>query len=262
MKPSGAPADRPFEDQAKTRANIRSSAMAHALLAPLILLAACQQGDQPVPTDARTAQVPSAPQEIDSVDRAAMFEEKTDAYVFSYGWPAAVGEIPPLRGRLTAERNERLENLKQEAAEGQREAKRQGFEAPPHAFSKDWKVVTDLPRFLSLSADIYTYTGGAHGMSLSDALVWDREAREAIAPIDMFVAEASLDRAAQTRWTGNARRNAVRRSNAATTASAIASHRPRTARSSWGLLRGRSSTGSDFSSRPIMQDPMPRAAMR
>ncbi len=38
-------------------------------------------------------------------------------------------------------------------------------------YSKEWKVVADLPRYLSLSADMYLYTGGAHGNSAFDSLV-------------------------------------------------------------------------------------------
>lgn len=184
------------------------TAMAMALAMPLTLLAACGQDDTSAQTNtaeqaamsqpAADAAPPEPPQTPEL--QPGTIKDDTDRYKFSYSWPAAVAAIPPLVALLKQESDEKLATLKKDSADWQKEGDERGFDAPPQSYSKEWKVVTDLPRFLSLSADIYTYSGGAHGMSLSDGLVWDRQAREAIAPKDMFVSAGSLDRAARTRF--------------------------------------------------------------
>jgi hypothetical protein len=57
--------------------------------------------------------------------------------------------------------------------------------------------VADLPRYLSLSSNIATYTGGAHGNYGRSALVWDREAGKSLDPKDMFDL-AALEQATAT----------------------------------------------------------------
>lgn len=185
------------------------SAMAIALAAPLALMAACGQEDMPEQLAGRTAadappvrEAPSTrqPDAQSAGAQAVSIADSTDDYEFSYGWPPAVAAIPALAAHMRDESDQRLARLRQEAAEWQVEGDQRGFDAPPQSFSKEWKVVSDLPRFLSLSADIHSYSGGAHGMSVSDALVWDRQDRKAIKPVDMFVSAGSLDRAAQARF--------------------------------------------------------------
>jgi hypothetical protein len=61
-------------------------------------------------------------------------------------------------------------------------------------------VVANLPRFLSLSASLYEYGGGAHGDSAFDALVWDREAKQALDPKAMFTSPAALQAALGAPW--------------------------------------------------------------
>lgn len=171
-------------------------------LAPLAIAAGCDQGVEPAETvqsDSATS-TPPAPPQAEPAAKAVSFEDKTEDYQFGYSWPAKVSAIPPLAERLASERAESLARLKQEAEAWQREGKAQGFDAPPNAYEKEWQVVTDLPRFLSLSADIYTYSGGAHGMSVSDSLVWDRQDGKALKPTAMLQSEDALDRAVQARF--------------------------------------------------------------
>jgi hypothetical protein len=120
---------------------------------------------------------------------------------FAYKWPAAVSAIPALTQQLTNERDKAVLAQKGEW---------EGMLSYPDmadcmtcsnlAFSKDWKVVTDLPGYLSLSADMYFYSGGAHGGSDYDALVWDREAGKSLAPEAMFRSPAALQEALGAAW--------------------------------------------------------------
>lgn len=116
---------------------------------------------------------------------------------FAYTWPAAVSTIPALRDRLDAEREKTFAEWKGEWEKAKIESPPDCVSCRSRGYQKDWQVVTDLPRYLSLSAPIYSYTGGAHGGTVFDALVWDRQTGKAIAPIDMFRSAAALDAATQ-----------------------------------------------------------------
>src|SRR3546814_10231818 len=58
-----------------------------------------------------------------------------------------------------------------------------------------WQRVTSTPRFLSLSAEIETYSGGAHVMQSFDTRIWDRNRRERMKPLDLFQSSAAFDTA-------------------------------------------------------------------
>ena len=120
---------------------------------------------------------------------------------FSYSWPAEVSAIPALVERFTAERTEILAEQKAEWEEAKREfAGEDCVACINRSFEKSWDVVADLPRFLSLSASFYAYTGGAHGNGAFDALVWDREAGKAFDPKDMFRSDAAMQDALGAAW--------------------------------------------------------------
>jgi hypothetical protein len=83
------------------------------------------------------------------------------------------------------------------ARSGKADAAKDGF--PFHAYERqaEWKVVTDLPGWLSLSSTLYEFSGGAHGMTNYDALLWDREADTARKPGDLFASQDVLRDAIQ-----------------------------------------------------------------
>ena len=131
-------------------------------------------------------------------DNAEQGEAKRD---FSYSWPAAISAVPALTQRFTAERDQLLAEQKAEWADALREfADSDCGGCMMRAFEKDWQIVADLPRFLSLSASFYAYTGGAHGNGAYDALVWDREAQVAIDPKAMFRSPEALQSALGVAW--------------------------------------------------------------
>ena len=82
-----------------------------------------------------------------------------------------------------------------QARAAEADAKEMGFPYHPYAEGTEWKVVADTPRFLSLSAAFYTYTGGAHPNHGSSALVWDRETGNGLKPIAMFASLEALSEA-------------------------------------------------------------------
>lgn len=188
-----------------TNASLRQSAA--LMLAFGIALSACSSPEQMAEaagvaakaTAAATATATGAPAGPVAFEDNAESNGRTRE--FAYKWPAAVSAIPALAKQLTDERDKALLAQKGEW---------QGMLSDPDmadcascaksSFAKEWKVVADLPRYLSLSASFYVYSGGAHGNSDFDALVWDREAGAAIAPEQMFASPEALQAALHPAW--------------------------------------------------------------
>ncbi len=168
--------------------------------APMILLlvAACSQAPEeksaqavPAATVSAAATAPPLPPTLLPVT-ARKVNEENDVYSFTYSYPAAVRKVAGLEASLDADLNDRLARLKREAAEGKAEAEKGGFPYNPYYWSQEWKVVSDLPGWLSLSADFANYTGGAHGMHWFGAMLWDRQADMARDPLTLFRSKQAL----------------------------------------------------------------------
>ncbi len=181
---------------------------------PLLLTAACGSADEAVEADPAGAVGETAVRgpvhqraqeriQAGTETRASDLSIENDDYKFRYAWPQEADDIPALKDSLGAERDTQKARLEAEAATGRKEAEGNDFPYHPLVFLKQWDVVTDLPRFLSLSAEIYTYSGGAHGMSVFDALIWDREGAnggKALKPLAMFRSAAALNDAVRARF--------------------------------------------------------------
>ncbi len=161
-------------------------------LAATFALAACSSADE-VAEDLGTGQAATATAEASAeAGGARKTQEETDLYSFAYAWPGAVDAIPALASQL----DQRAAKVKAELVETTRAEQAdlagEGIEFRPHSYQMEWRVVADVPRFLSLSGDFATYSGGAHGMYGVESLVWDREAGSAMDGAAMF---ADLDTA-------------------------------------------------------------------
>lgn len=183
-------------DRATTRQRARGVAVVTALL-----LAACSAPESaediappaatPAAGQTAAASTPApASAAVEFTDNAEQGEAKRD---FAYSWPAQVSAVPALVERFTAERDTLLAEQKSEWAEALREfGDSDCISCVNRGAEKSWEVVADLPGYLSLSASIYSYTGGAHGNSGTTALVWDREAQAAREPEAFFTSAASM----------------------------------------------------------------------
>ncbi|WP_233997315.1 PdaC/SigV domain-containing protein [Porphyrobacter sp. HT-58-2] len=169
-----------------------------------VLIAACSSpeetaagtGSAPSHTTAEAAAPPPAASAFS--DNANQGEASRE---FAYSWPAEAAAIPALAAQLTAERDRLLAEQKAEWAEALAEfAGEDCVACTNRAFEKSWEVVANLPRYLSLSASFYAYTGGAHGNGAFDALVWDREAGAGLDPKAMFRSQAALQDALGAAW--------------------------------------------------------------
>lgn len=105
---------------------------------------------------------------------------------FAYRYPAQAGAIPALKAKLDGESARLKAKLLADDAAARREAAKGGLPYHSYSSTREWKVVVDTPRYLSLSQEGYDYTGGAHGMPTYGALVWDKVRRGGQAPIAWF----------------------------------------------------------------------------
>ena len=123
---------------------------------------------------------------------ARSVDESNELYEFQYSYPAAAAAIAPLKaefdGDIDKERKELISNAKEMRAD----AKKDGFPFRAPGRWTAWKVVTDLPDWLSLSAEESTYEGGAHPNHGYDALLWDKKANVKRDPDDLFTSDKAL----------------------------------------------------------------------
>lgn len=114
---------------------------------------------------------------------------------FRYAYPPAAARIAPLRAWLEADRKTLYARFVADVRTAKREAKKDGYPYRDWDFQKEWSVVTETPRFLSLSGSLYTFTGGAHGGTASLALLWDKRAARRLAPTAVFTSTAAIQSA-------------------------------------------------------------------
>lgn len=170
--------------------------MKEALLAAALLAVSACSGEtsvsaSPAANEATPAPRPSA---VAPAVEAKAVEEKNDLLEFTYGWPSEAAAIPALNARLEAD-------LVKQRAEALAIAREDKSIRPPdapfhgHYLHKVWKSYGDTPRLLSLAAQVATFTGGAHGNTVFDSLLWDRALGRAIEPADLLADSAAAFRA-------------------------------------------------------------------
>jgi hypothetical protein len=121
-------------------------------------------------------------------------------YDFTYSYPAQAARIAPLKAWLEADKAKQRAMIARDAAAAKREAKRDGFPYRKYETQKQWKLVADTPRFLSLSVTDYSFSGGAHGGTDSGGLLWDKRAGQRVAPKAVFASPAALQAAVMPDW--------------------------------------------------------------
>ena len=173
---------------------------ATSVLAGALLLAGCSD-DKPTKADkVAAASVTGAPPQGGGDEAvkgapASNVAEKTDLIDFGYAYPREAAQIPELAKALDGDRSVKREALVAAAERDRAAAEKGGFPYRAHSHRQTWQRVTSTPRFLSLSAEIETYAGGAHGMQGFDTLIWDRNRRKQMKPLDLFQGGEAFDAA-------------------------------------------------------------------
>ena len=178
------------------------SRLSVVLIATVLIVSCKGEATPPAATaSARSSSAPVAPGSTATASAtstasgggASKVEESSDLYEFDYSYPAEAGRIPALKAWLDADRTTARAQLVEDATAGRAEAKDSGFEYHAYASGREWQKVTETPRFLSLSAQIYDYTGGAHPNHGYDSLLFDKQAGSRIAPLALFASAAAFD---------------------------------------------------------------------
>ncbi|NNC73293.1 MAG: hypothetical protein HKN78_10530, partial [Sphingomonadaceae bacterium] len=120
-----------------------------------------------------------------AIAEIAVAQEAESDGGFSYDYPQIVEQLPGLLDHLAADRA---------AAQDEFETNRREFAeiAPDSAaldhlqYSAGWSIVGETPVLLSLGQGIYTYSGGAHGNSDFDALLWNKRQDRQLSLLDLF----------------------------------------------------------------------------
>lgn len=161
--------------------------------AALLLIACNSEAANPAAQDpAPTATPrPKAPPTPAAKPQSVTIAETDDLVEFKFSWPAEAAAIPAIDAEMRAHA---AEHLKKARAGSQEERKaRAGTDAPimPFAFDAEWKVMGQNERFLSLAAQVYEFTGGAHGNTHYDVLLWDKPSSKKRATLDLFADRAA-----------------------------------------------------------------------
>ena len=149
-------------------------------------------------TATATAQAKAQAEEAKSKSQgngARSVAEETDDFLFEYSYPAEAGRIAGLAGLLDNRLDRQRAELAVESERARREAREEGFPYNKHSYTAEWKIVAELPKWLSLSADVATYTGGAHGNYTVRSVVWDKDNLRLMNAIDLFSSPAALEEA-------------------------------------------------------------------
>ncbi len=172
---------------------------------PILLLAvvSCDGGQQPADTPSASAEAsveakqpdPSREPARAPAARAVSIEEENATLAFRYAYPAQAVAIAPMKAFLDGNLEQARRSTMEAGRDDRASAQENGYPYRRHSFEKEWQVVTNTPRFLSLSAETYFYSGGAHGMIAYDAVLWDRTAQERLSPLDVFASPAALSEA-------------------------------------------------------------------
>lgn len=166
---------------------------------PALLLTGCDWlgGDEdPEPTATATGVPTPGPDASETqvpTEGARQISEETDTFLFEYSWPKEAGDIEELAAWLDARLERARQELANDARRGREQARDNGFPFNQYSSGTAWEVVADLPRWLSLSAELYTYQGGAHPNYGFDAVLWDKQESVALEPIAMFTSKEALD---------------------------------------------------------------------
>ena len=175
-----------------------------SLFAMVGAVAACNGDGAADPEATATATATPSPTATASAattsNGARSVAEETDDFLFEYSYPAEAGRIVELASLLDIQLQQRREELARESVEARRKAREDGFPYNKHSYTAEWKVVTDTPGWLSLSATIATYSGGAHGNYTVESLVWDKKAEEAMDAKRLFTSPAALEEALGDRF--------------------------------------------------------------
>lgn len=123
--------------------------------------------------------------------------EETPAYTIEANLPKLPAGEPKLAHRLRAHLARQLKDYRKDAETAKKEAEAEKYEFRQYNLTVNWHVELDHPQFLSLINYTWIYSGGAHGNTNMETLIWDRKAQTAV-PFNGLFANAGAAKRART----------------------------------------------------------------
>ncbi len=118
---------------------------------------------------------------VSALSPAAFAHEDHDKPEFSYTFPDSVKAHPALAAQLEKRKAEIKTEFDKDLADASEDSKLNNYQ-----YQTDWKVDSETPDFLVLLSSNYTYSGGAHGMFWSSAILWDKKQGKEVKFLDLF----------------------------------------------------------------------------
>lgn len=132
--------------------------------------------------------------------KAFLAQGKSDLLDYSYAYPAQAAAIPFLVGKFSKEQAQSKADAVKLARDDQASAAASGFPFRGHSLDTKWVVAGDTPRFLSLRSETYVFTGGAHGMTGYDSLLWDKARKRETSVKAVMTSPAAFSAAIRDRF--------------------------------------------------------------
>lgn len=126
--------------------------------------------------------------------KAVKIVRNSSALEFSYAWPAEAAAIPALNRWLQADADKIFRREAAAAKSDFQGSQKNNYPFHQHEIQMTWTTAGQSVRLLSLDGAFYGFTGGAHGLGSSAALLWDRARAAKIDIQQMLTAGQS--------WTG------------------------------------------------------------
>jgi len=162
-----------------------------------ILLVACGKEAPQPDNDVKAA---AASKAAAPAPKPFAYDEKNDLIDFHYGWSAEAAAVPQLVQRFQADMDKVKVELLANAKADKAQREKQGFPFNSYSSSTDYRTAGSTGRLLSLSADVASYTGGAHGNYGTGGLLWDRWPAKQVQLASLFAAAANMDRLLTQPW--------------------------------------------------------------
>ena len=156
------------------------------LAAALAVSTGCRKPEE-APGKARSEVIEAAPSTPAGAAAPLAFDSKTSAAEVSLKLPAELARQPDLHARLYSEGVASLRQFSEGAA-NERAELGEGEGAPQQPYTREvaWSVGADTGKLLSVWSLQLEYTGGAHGNSSFNAVLWDKALKKLIAAPTLF----------------------------------------------------------------------------
>lgn len=170
-------------------------------LLPVMIIATALAGAACKPATSAPDAAPAADPTREPILASDLLLRQTTAELnFRWAAPPEAAVEPKLFRLLRADAEKALKSATEAAAQTASDAKQAGFPFHENEYRQNWKPEAETPTLIALSAQTYSFTGGAHGNMGYDAAIFDRKAGRRIGFADLFTSVADALTALTPAW--------------------------------------------------------------